>query len=172
MRFNSHLSGFNFNYSLFIACSQKRQVIVIILPNQHRDIQPVGAPGFAHAAMYAGNTVDIRAVITDTFSGKTARYLASYRGSDPIIAFCYKERASRELALSYGVYSYFKEELVQNERTYFTTLLQNLLKREIINPDDMLCYMSGPKSGNYGTTFLEVNTAKTLLEEIDKYTLQ
>ncbi len=126
----------------------------------------------AHAAMYAGNTVDIRAVITDTFSGKTARYLASYRGSDPIIAFCYKERASRELALSYGVYSYFKEELVQNERTYFTTLLQNLLKREIINPDDMLCYMSGPKSGNYGTTFLEVNTAKTLLEEIDKYTLQ
>lgn len=126
----------------------------------------------AHAAMYAGNTVDIRAVITDTFSGKTARYLASYRGSDPIIAFCYKERASRELALSYGVYSYFKEELVENERTYFTTLLQNLLKREIISPDDMLCYMSGPKSGNYGTTFLEVNTAKTLLEEIDKYTLQ
>ncbi len=125
----------------------------------------------AHAAVQAGQNIDITAIITDTFSGRTARYLASYRGSDQILAFCYKERASRELALSYGVYSYYKEELVEDERTYFITLLQNLLKREIILPEDILCYLSGPISGNFGTTFLEINKAKVLLSEIDNYTL-
>jgi len=125
----------------------------------------------AHAAVEAGKNIDITAIITDTFSGRTARYLASYRGSDPIIAFCYKERASRELALSYGVYSFYKEELVGDERNYFTTLLQNLISREIISPKDKLCYLSGPISGSFGTTFLEINTAKTLLSEINNYSI-
>ena len=89
----------------------------------------------------------------------------------PILAFCYKERASRELALSYGVYSYYKEELVEDERNYFTTLLQNLIEREIISLEDIICYLSGPVSGTFGTTFLEINRAKILLSEIENYTL-
>ena len=125
----------------------------------------------AHAAVEAGTNIDIKAIITDTFSGRTARYLSSYRGSDPILAFCYKERASRELALSYGVYSYYKEELVEDERNYFTTLLQNLIEREIISLEDIICYLSGPVSGTFGTTFLEINRAKILLSEIENYTL-
>ncbi|NLI72873.1 MAG: pyruvate kinase [Bacteroidales bacterium] len=126
----------------------------------------------AHAAAEAGANIDIKALITDSFSGRTARTLASYRSSDMIIAFCYKERTSRELALSYGVYSYYKEELLKDEKTYFSTLLQNLIKRNIIQEDDILCYLSGPRSGDFGTTFLEINTAKTLLSEIDNYTLK
>lgn len=125
----------------------------------------------AHAAVEAGKYLNIKALITDTFSGRTARYLASYRGSQPIIAFCYKERASRELALSYGVYSYFKKDLVKNMRTYFTTLLQDIIDRGVIAENDELCYLSGPVSGTYGTTFLEINKAKTLITEIDNYTL-
>ena len=125
----------------------------------------------AHAAAEAGKYIDIKAIITDTFSGRTARYLASYRSSDPILAFCYNERASRELALSYGVYSYYKEELVEDERNYFTTLLHNIIGRGIISPEDIICYLSGPTSGSFGTTFLEINTANTLLSEIDNYTL-
>ena len=125
----------------------------------------------AHAAAEAGKNIDIKAIVTDTFSGRTARYLASYRSSDPILAFCYNERASRELALSYGVYSYYKEELVEDERNYFTTLLHNIIGRGIISPEDIICYLSGPTSGSFGTTFLEINTASTLLSEIDNYTL-
>lgn len=126
----------------------------------------------AHAAAEAGASIDIKAIITDTFSGRTARNLAAYRSSDMIIALCYRERASRELALSYGVYSFYKEELLEDEKNYFTTLLQNLIDREIIRKDDLLCYLSGPISGNFGTTFLEINTAETLLSEIDNYTLR
>ncbi len=126
----------------------------------------------AHAAAEAGKNIDIKAIITDTFSGRTARYLASYRSSDPILAFCYNERASRELALSYGVYSYYKEELVEDERNYFTKLLHNIIGRGIISPEDIICYLSGPTSGSFGTTFLEINTANTLLSEIDNYTLK
>ena len=89
-----------------------------------------------------------------------------------IIAFCYQERPSRELALSYGVYSYFTEDLVDDEKKYFATLLQNLVDRELICQNDLLCYLSGPRSGDFGTTFLEINTAKTLLSEIENYTLR
>lgn len=125
----------------------------------------------AQAAVEAGKRTDITAIITDTFSGRTTRYLASYRGTDPIIAFCYKERASRELALSYGVYSYYKDDLVADEKMYFVTLLKNLIDRKIIAPQDKICYLSGPRHGNFGTTFLEINTAEILLSEIDNYTL-
>ena len=126
----------------------------------------------AQAAVEAGKRTDITAIITDTFSGRTARYLASYRGTDPIIAFCYNERASRELALSYGVYSYYKDDLVADEKMYFATLLRNLIDRKIIAPQDKICYLSGPRNGNFGTTFLEINTAEILLSEIDNYTLR
>ena len=125
----------------------------------------------AQAAVEAGKRTDITAIITDTFSGRTTRYLASYRGTDPIIAFCYNERASRELALSYGVYSYYKDDLVADEKMYFVTLLKNLIDRKIIAPQDKICYLSGPRHGNFGTTFLEINTAEILLSEIDNYTL-
>lgn len=126
----------------------------------------------AHAAAEAGANIDIKALITDTFSGRTARYLSSYRTTDKIIAFCYNERASRELALSYGVYSFYKEELVEDEKNYFVTLLKNIVDRNIISEEDLLCYLSGPTSGNYGTTFLEINTAGRLLSEIGNYTLR
>lgn len=117
---------------------------------------------FAHAAVEAGDNFDISAIITDTITGRTARYLSSYRGTDPILAFCYKERASRELALSYGVYSFYKEELVNDEKSYFSTLLTNLIERDIIQEEDKICYLSGPLDGSDGTTFLEINTVKKL----------
>lgn len=123
----------------------------------------------AHAAVEAGDNFDIKAIITDTFRGRTARYLSSYRGSDPILAFCYKERASRELALSYGVYSFYKEELVADEQSYFVTLLNNIIERKIIRAEDKICYLSGPLSGVDGTTFLEINSAKKLLTEIGNH---
>lgn len=118
-------------------------------------------------AAEAGKNIHLKAIITETFSGQTARYLASHRSPNRVIAFCYKERASRELALSYGVYSFYKEEWVDDEKNYFRALLNHLIERQIIAPQDRLCYVGGPVGGVVGPTFLEINTAQTLLQEMD-----
>ncbi|MDD5185633.1 MAG: pyruvate kinase, partial [Paludibacter sp.] len=64
----------------------------------------------ANAANEASIKLGTKAIITDTYSGKTARHLAAYRGSSPILAICYHERSTRELALSYGVFPMFQTE--------------------------------------------------------------
>ena len=52
-----------------------------------------------------------RAIITDSYSGRTARNLAAFRGKYPVLAICYKEKTMRHLALSYGVEAIYMPEL-------------------------------------------------------------
>ena len=60
----------------------------------------------------------IRAIITDSFSGLTARSLAAYRGKYPVLAVCYKEKTMRHLALSYGVEAIFMPEKANGQAYY------------------------------------------------------
>ena len=57
----------------------------------------------AKQAVKATSKLKIRAIITDSYSGRTARNLAAFRGKYPVLAICYKEKTMRHLALSYGV---------------------------------------------------------------------
>lgn len=122
----------------------------------------------AHTSVEAGLNMDLKAIITDTFTGRTARYLSAYRGLDPIIAVCYVERSSRELALSYGVFPFFNKEFNGNERKYFFEVFTKLIAEKRINLNDKICYLSGPASGSYGTTFMEINTVETILKELNR----
>lgn len=64
----------------------------------------------AKQAVRATNLMPIRAIITDSFSGLTARNLAAFRGKYPVLAICYKEKTMRHLALSYGVEAIYMPE--------------------------------------------------------------
>ena len=64
----------------------------------------------AKSAVRATNLMPIHAIITDSFSGLTARSLAAYRGKHPVLAICYKEKTMRHLALSYGVEAIYMPE--------------------------------------------------------------
>ncbi len=121
----------------------------------------------AHTSVEAGENMDLKAIITDTYTGKTARYLAAYRSFDPIIAVCYVERASRELALSYGVFPVFKQLFYGEENKYFYKVINKLIEKNIIAPSDKVCYLSGPASGDYGTTFMEINSVEMILKETE-----
>ena len=54
----------------------------------------------AKQAVKATTKLKIRAIITDSYSGRTARNLAAFRGKYPVLAICYKEKTMRHLALS------------------------------------------------------------------------
>ena len=71
----------------------------------------------AKQAVKASSKLHVKAIITDSFTGRTARYLAAFRGTSTVYAICYHERLTRELALSYGVWAVYQEES-KSERGY------------------------------------------------------
>lgn len=124
----------------------------------------------ANAANEASVKIGTKAIITDTYSGKTARHLAAYRGKNPILSICYNEKTTRELALSYGVFPVFQIDK-GNTQQYFIAGLQEYIKNGILNPEDYVCYLSGSFGVGFGTTFLEVNRIDKILESREKYLL-
>lgn len=124
----------------------------------------------SNAAVMAGKNLGTKAIITDTYSGKTARYVAAYRGNNPVLAICYNEPSTRTLALSYGVFPLYQPE-AENSRSYFLKALKMLLKDGWISYEDNICYLSGSFSGGIGTTFLEINRVENIFEEGEKYLL-
>ncbi|MDR0368119.1 MAG: pyruvate kinase, partial [Bacteroidales bacterium] len=71
----------------------------------------------SHSAVLACSTLPIKAIIVDTLTGRTARFLSAYRGKTPVYAFCYNEYAMRQLALTYGVEAFMME--MNNSRDNF-----------------------------------------------------
>lgn len=123
----------------------------------------------AKQAVEATSSLPIKAIITDSFSGRTARHLAAFRGKYPIIAICYKEKTTRHLALSYGVEAIFMPEKANGQAYYFAAL-RKLLDDGVLKPTDMVAYLSGGKQGTH-TSFLEINVVADVLEAGMDYVL-
>ena len=65
----------------------------------------------AKQAVKATSKLNIRAIITDSFSGRTARNIAAFRGKYPVLAICYKEKndASSGFVIWGGSYLYARK---------------------------------------------------------------
>jgi pyruvate kinase len=124
----------------------------------------------SNAAVDTNTQLGTKAIITDTYSGRTARYLAAYRGTVPVLAICYHEKSTRDLALSYGVVPIYQEGTGNTQR-YFIEALQHLLEWGWIETDSLVCYLSGSFGEGFGTTFLEINNVNKILESREKYLL-
>lgn len=106
--------------------------------------------------------LNTKAVITDTDTGKTARYISAYRGKVPIFAQCYEMRVVRELALNYGVYPDFME-VETSKKEFLHATLNRLIKKGEINPGDLIAVLAGNFGKKAGPSFVEVSTAQNLL---------
>lgn len=124
----------------------------------------------AKQAVKATVKLNIRAIITDSYTGRTARNVAAFRGKFPVLALCYQEKTHRLLALSYGVIPVYLEEKA-NAQEYFFSGLDLLLKEGRICEEDMVAYLSGSFGEGGGTTFLEINKVETILQKAEKYCL-
>ncbi|MDR1761018.1 MAG: pyruvate kinase [Bacteroidales bacterium] len=124
----------------------------------------------AKAAVEANDLLGTRLTITDSATGKTARTLAAYRAKNPVIAICYSEMTTRLLALSYGVFPMYQEKK-DSSREYFFCAIKKLLRDEWLTQDDYISYLSGSQGVGGGTTFIEINQVKKLLQSIRKTTL-
>jgi len=124
----------------------------------------------ANAANEASIKLGTKAIITDTFTGKTALNLSAYRSTNPILALCYHERTIRQLALSYGVFPIYQEEK-GNTQKYFMAGLQEFIKQGMLQPEDFVSYLSGSFGSGFGTSFLEINRVDKVFESREKYLL-
>ncbi len=122
----------------------------------------------ADTAVKASKELNIKAVLTDSLTGKTARYLAAFRGNMPVVALCYNKRVGRELALSYGVFPYLTEAGSSKSEIMHNSLMK-LKEKEILVDDDLVAYLGGSFGIGGGTTYLEIITVEGLLNKIDRY---
>lgn len=123
----------------------------------------------AKQAAKATNILPIKAIITDSYTGKTARLIAAFRGKFPVLAICYKEKTMRHLALSYGVDAIYMPEL-PNGQDYYFNALRKLLNDGVLQESDMVAYLSAGKQGSR-TSFLEINVVSDVLKYADEYNL-
>jgi len=124
----------------------------------------------AKQAVKASQKMHIKAIITDSYTGTTARNVAAFRGKHPVLAICYREKTMRMLALSYGVIPIFQEEK-DNARSYFFSALEMLLEKGRVTGEDMYAYLSGSFGEGGGTSFLEINRVNYVLKRAKEYIL-
>lgn len=124
----------------------------------------------AQQAVKATNLLNIEAIITDSYTGTTARYIAAFRGRKPVYAICYKERTVRQLALSYGVFPIY-QEIRKSTRVYLVAALKMLKQKSWLKGEDMVVYLSSSFGVAGGTTFLEINHVDTIINNADHFLL-
>jgi pyruvate kinase len=109
--------------------------------------------------------LNTKAIITDTDTGKTARYLSAFRGKTPIYAQCYDHRVVRELALNYGVYADFLD-VETSKKEFSKATLTRLINKDEISPEDLIVVMAGNFGKKSGPSYVEISTAQNMLSEV------
>jgi len=115
----------------------------------------------AEAAVLASKELHVNAIVTDTLTGKIARYIAAFRGTLPVFAKCHNGRVKRELALSYGV---FPSEIQskKNKHKLIETSLLDLVERNLITEKDTVVYVGGNFGVGGGTSFIEIASVEQM----------
>ena len=124
----------------------------------------------AKQAVKTSSKLHVKAIITDSYTGRTARYLAAFRGTSPVYAICYREEVTRMLSLSYGVWAVY-QPWEDSRRKYFYDALTELMNSGHITRNDMYAYLSGSFGEGGGTSFLEINNVGKVLDHRENYQL-
>lgn len=130
----------------------------------------------AKQAVKSSQRLNVKAIVTDSHTGRTARVLAAFRGRSPIYAICTSKKLARELALSYGIWAEFQEgkgdgNTKESRRAYFTEAIRRLIDSKLIKRQDRVAYLGGSFGETGGTTYLEVVDAWRVLEAKETYNL-
>lgn len=116
------------------------------------------------SAIEATEYLGVKGIITDSGTGETARTLASFRGPNPVLAICYREKLQRWLNLSYGIIAIHQQQHV-TAQYMFMAALRMLRQKGFIGEEDKIAYLSGSLGKGNGTSFLEINQVKEVFSK-------
>ena len=117
---------------------------------------------FAKEAVMATKRMKLRAIIMDSYTGRTARLVSSFRGQCTILAICYKAKTVRHLALQHGVYAIYMP-IKSYGHEFLLAALRKLLSDNMLHPEDRICYL-GSQRKEQRTSFMEMNIVRNLFE--------
>ena len=117
---------------------------------------------FSKEAVMATKRMKLRAIIMDSYTGRTALNVSSFRGECNILAICYKAKTVRHLALSYGVYAIYMP-MKSYGHEFLLAALRKLLSDGVLHPEDRICYL-GSQRKEQRTSFMEMNIVRNLFE--------
>ena len=129
----------------------------ILPPDANRNLVRINneiTAALARVAVRMTTMLPIKAIVVDTNSGRTARYLSAFRGGLPVYARCYDEHVMRELALSFGVRPYFSVK--PHSREEFMRDIPQVLLQNGYQPEDQILVIGGSFGHVRGASFLEV----------------
>lgn len=129
----------------------------ILPPDANRNLVRINneiTAALARVAVRMTTMLPIKAIVVDTNSGRTVRYLSAFRGGLPVYARCYDEHVMRELALSFGVRPYFSVK--PHSRDEFMRDIPQVLLQNGYQPEDQILVIGGSFGHVRGASFLEV----------------
>ena len=138
--------------------SKDHEVEMVLSP--HCDIREF----MAFSAIEATEKLGVKGIITDSTTGDTARNLAAFRGPNPVLAICYKDKLQRWLNLSYGVIPVYQKEHIGSEEL-FHAAVRMLRQKGYVEDKDKIAYLSGNVGEGGGAKFLEVNTVSEVFSK-------
>ncbi len=120
----------------------------------------------AMSAVRCCEVLPIKAVIIDTLSGRTGRYLSSFRCPKPVFAICYSKKVMRELALSYGIISSYQESSYVH-RYFLLSELRNRLSSGDLSTKDMIIVVGGDYGSENGPSFMDISIIEELIKKLE-----
>lgn len=144
--------------SIIVECESKKEFFALPSQKFENDIRIF----LANTAMKASLELSTKAVITDTTTGRTARYLSSFRGKDPVYALCYDKRVMRELAISYGIFADYLD-VKESAGAFFSKTIKNLIIEGKLNEDDEVVIIAGSFGPHKGPSFVEISQIKNII---------
>ena len=115
------------------------------------------------AAARCAGELEVKAIVSLTASGFTARNMASFHPRVPIFATTPNQLVVRRLAISYGVYCIQAEHIGRYNVMLYRSL-QKLKELGLLADDDLVAVIGGVPVGKPGSTnLLQVETVKVLM---------
>ena len=136
-----------------IAEESEKFIDVSLDVNLEKVTKPIAAV-LARSIVGATQEIPVKAIIFDTWTGRTGRYLAEFRPKVPIYAMCYNGFTMRELALSYDVYGY-PFEITGTKEGFVSNSIRILMEDGKISKGDIVGFIGGSFNDVLGATYME-----------------
>ena len=108
----------------------------------------------ARSLVAATLKLPVKAIIFDTWTGRTGRYLAEFRPKVPIYAMCYRDFIMREMALIYDIHSY-PLEIQSTKEDFVKNSLNILVEDGKLESGDLVGFIGGSFAHEVGATYME-----------------
>lgn len=119
----------------------------------------------AMSAMYIANHLPVRAIGALTETGHTPLWMSRISSGIPIFALTAHEKTCRRVTLLRGVYPIsFSEKGISDHAVLNKAIVEEFLKRKLVNQDDLVILTKGDLTGHSGATnALKISSVRDVL---------